>query len=286
MSAKPPLLGRWGERKGFSPGRIALAAAVLGYFALLILVPTVELARRAFEGGLGAWTSMFASKEFQSAFRMTIGITLVVTLLNTLFGTAFSLVVTRHRFWGRQFADGLLDLAFAVSPVVTGLMLVVAYGPRSWIGGAFDALGLPIVFAPPGMVLASLFVTLPFVVREVTPVLREIGYDQEEAAKTLGAGRWKVFFRVTLPSIRWGLVYGAILTAGRCLGEYGALLVVSGNMPGRTQTATLYIHDQLESVEREGPRRGYIAALLLAMISLVLLLISEFVRKRYSHKDE
>ena len=194
MSAKGGLRPRLGPTRWTSTGRIVLTAIVLGWFSLLILVPTIELTRRALAGGIGGLMPILASKDFQRAFGMTLWITLIATTLNTLFGIAFAIVVTRHRFWGRQLADGMLDLAFAVSPVVTGLMLVVAYGPKSVLGGALEALGISVIFAPPGMVLASLFVTLPFVVREMAPVLREIGVDQEEAAKTLGSGQMDGLF--------------------------------------------------------------------------------------------
>ena len=210
-------------------------------------------------------------------FQLTIAITLTATVVNTVFGLAFALVLVRQRFWGKSLVDGFVDLPFAVSPIVAGLMLVILYGPAGWIGRFLEPWGLRVVYAWPGMALATIFVTLPFVVREVVPVLREFGVDQEEVAYTLGAGRWLTFWRVTLPSIRWGLAYGVTLTVARSLGEFGALLVVSGNILGRTQTATLFIHDGIESFDTEG---AYAASVLLAGVSFVLLIGMEWLRKR------
>lgn len=264
-------------RVGFPAGRALLIGAVVGWFALLILVPTLSLAKKALEGGFRPFWDALLSPDAQRAFGLTIGITVVATVVNTLFGLAFALVLVRQRFWGRAIADGLVDLPFAVSPIIAGLMLVIVFGPSGWIGRPLEALGIRVVYAWPGMVLATLFVTLPFVVREVVPVLVEFGVDQEEVARTLGAGRWRTFWRVTLPSIRWGLAYGITLTVARSLGEFGALLVISGNILGRTQTATLYIHDGIEGFHPEG---AYAASVALAGISFVLLIGMEAVRRR------
>ena len=254
-----------------------LTAAVLGWFALLILTPTLALVRGAFASGFAPFWEAITSADAQRAFRLTIGITLTATVLNTIFGLAFAVVLVRHRFWGKTLADGLVDLPFAVSPIVAGLMLVILFGPQGWIGRWLEAWGVRVVYAWPGMAMATAFVTLPFVVREVVPVLREFGAEQEEVAYTLGAGRWTTFWRVTLPSVRWGLAYGITLTVARSLGEFGALLVVSGNILGRTQTATLYIHDGIESFNTAG---AYAASVLLAAVSFVLLIGMEALRKR------
>ena len=223
-----------------------------------------------------------AAPEARHAFGLTLAITLLATVVNTVFGLALAIVLVRQEFWGRTLADGLVDLPFAVSPIVAGLMLVVVYGPQGWIGRWLEPLGVRVVYHWPGMLLATMFVTLPFVVREVVPVLREFGVDQEEVAYTLGAGRWRTFWRVTLPSIRWGLAYGVTLTVARSLGEFGALLVVSGNILGRTQTATLYIHDGIESFNTEG---AYAASLLLAAVSFVMLIGMELLRKRVEAQE-
>jgi sulfate transport system permease protein len=260
-----------------------LIFVVVGWFAALILVPSLALAKKAFDGGFAPFWAALASSDAQRAFGLTIVITLVATVVNTLFGLGFSMVLVRQRFWGRALADGLVDLPFAVSPIIAGLMLVIVYGPKGWLGAFLESHGFKVVYAWPGMVLATVFVTVPFVVREVVPVLREFGIDQEEVARTLGAGRWRTFWRVTLPSIRWGLAYGVTLTVARSLGEFGALLVVSGNILGRTQTATLYIHDTIEGFHPEG---AYAASVVLAGISFVLLIGMEVVRKSFAEQEE
>ena len=263
-------------------GRWLLTGAVLGWLALMILVPSAALVRGALAGGFGPFWEALASPDAMQAFRLTLGITAVATVINTIFGVAFAIVLVRQRFFGKTLVDGLVDLPFAVSPIIAGLMLVILYGPQGWLGRWLEPLGLRVVYAWPGMAMATAFVTLPFVVREVVPVLREFGVDQEEVAYTLGAGRWRTFWRVTLPSIRWGLAYGVTLTVARSLGEFGALLVVSGNILGRTQTATLYIHDTIESFRTEG---AYAASVVLAGVSFVLLVGMELVRKRIQARE-
>ncbi len=270
-------------RPAILTGRKLLIGAVVGWFALLILVPTLSLARTALSGGFRPFWDALLSADARRAFGLTIGITVVATVVNTLFGLAFALVLVRQRFWGRAIADGLVDLPFAVSPIIAGLMLVIVYGPNGWLGRPLEATGIRVVYAWPGMVLATLFVTLPFVVREVVPVLVEFGIDQEEVARTLGSGRWRTFWRVTLPSIRWGLAYGVTLTVARSLGEFGALLVVSGNILGRTQTATLFIHDGIEGFHPEG---AYAASVALAGISFVLLIGMETLRRRVEAHEQ
>jgi sulfate transport system permease protein len=263
-------------------GRRLLIAAVLGWFALLILVPSAALLRTVLAGGLQPFVTTLATPEVRRAFGLTIGITLLATLINTVFGVALALVLVRQRFWGRALLDGVVDLPFAVSPVVAGLMLIMLYGPEGWLGRGLESAGIQVVYAVPGMVLATLFVTLPFVVRELVPVLRELGEESEQAAYTLGAGRWRTFWSVTLPSVRWGVAYGVTLTVARSLGEFGALLVVSGNLIGKTQTATLYVHDGIESFHTEG---AYAASLVLAAVSFVLLAGMEAIRKRMDARE-
>jgi len=263
-------------------GRWLLITAVVGWFAILILVPALALIRGAFAKGIAPFLDALATPEAQQAFVLTLTITLLATVINTIFGLAFAIVLVRQNFWGKTLADGLVDLPFAVSPIIAGLMLIIVYGGNGWIGRWLEPMGIHVVYAWPGMLLATVFVTLPFVVREVIPVLREFGVDQEEVAYTLGAGRWRTFWSVTLPSIRWGLAYGITLTVARSLGEFGALLVVSGNIIGRTQTATLYVHDGIESFNNEG---AYAASVLLAGVSFVMLIGMELLRKRVESQE-
>lgn len=263
-------------------GRRLILAAVLGYFALLILVPTFALLQKAFGAGPRTFFAALTSPEAVQAFGLTLRITLIATVINTVFGVAMAIVLVRQKFPGKSLVDGMVDLPFAVSPIIAGLMLIVLYGPTGLLGSRLEATGFRVVYALPGMILACVFVTLPFVVREVVPVLREFGVDQEQVAYTLGAGRWTTFWRVTLPSIRWGLAYGVTLTIARSLGEFGALLVVSGNILGRTQTATLYVHDQIESFHPEG---AYAASVALAGVSFALLIGMETLRHRVERHE-
>jgi sulfate transport system permease protein len=258
------------------PGRWFLTGLVLLWFAILILVPALALARQVTIGGLTPFLEALARPEVQRAFAMSLGITALATVVNTVFGIAFALVLTRQRFWGRGLADGIVDLPFAISPIVAGLMLIVLYGPDGWLGSWLEPHGIRVVYAVPGMILATMFVTVPFVVRELVPILRELGDEYEQAAHTLGAGRWRTFWSVTLPSIRWGVAYGVTLTVARSLGEFGAVLVVSGNVIGHTQTATLFIEEGVESFH---PEAAYAASLVLAAVSFVLLVGLDFIRK-------
>jgi sulfate transport system permease protein len=257
------------HRRSWPVGRWLLIGAVLGWFALLILVPSVAMVRQVVTGGLKPFFETLLTPEVRRAFGLTLGITALATVVNTVFGIAVAL-------------DGVVDLPFAVSPVVAGLMLITLYGPDGWLGRPLEAAGFRVVYAVPGMILATLFVTVPFVVRELVPILRELGEEHEQAAFTLGAGRWQTFWKVTLPSIRWGVAYGVTLTIARSLGEFGAVLVVSGNLIGNTQTATLYIHDGIESFHTQG---AYAASLVLAAISFVLLVGMDVIRKRLDAKE-
>lgn len=259
-----------------------LIAAVLGWFGLLILGPAVALLRRAMEPGFGRFFAKLTEPDAIESLWLTAKITVAVTICNTIFGVGMAIVLVRQRFWGRRLMDGVLDLPFAISPVIAGLMLIILYGPRSTIGSRLGAMGLPVVYHLPGMILAGLFVTLPLVVRSVAPILEEVGSDQEEVASTLGADWWTTFRKITLPTIRWGIAYGSALVVARSLGEFGALLVVSGNIIGRTQTATLYVHDQVESFD---PHGAYVMSTVLAGLSFGMLIALEAVRNR-SHKQE
>ncbi|APW61506.1 sulfate ABC transporter permease [Paludisphaera borealis] len=264
------------DRDAGSPwGRRLLIAAVLIWFAMLILIPGLALVRKALDGGLRPMIDALSQPEVHRAFAMSLGITAIATIINTIFGVALALVLVRQKFWGRALVDGMVDMPFAISPIVAGLMLVVLYGPDSLAGRWLEGHGVKVIYALPGMILATMFVTVPFVVRELVPVLRELGEEYEQAAHTLGAGRWRTFWSVTLPSIRWGVAYGVTLTVARSLGEFGAVLVVSGNVIGRTQTATLYISEGIESFHPQG---AYAASLVLAAVSFFLLVGMELFR--------
>jgi sulfate transport system permease protein len=201
----------------------------------------------------------------------------VVTIIQAVFGTIVAWVMVRQQFWGKQFLNGLIDMPFAVSPVVVGYMLLLLFGRNGLLAPVLNQLGVKVAFAVPGMLLAILFVTLPFMIRELMPVLRALGVQQEQAAATLGASGWQTFWFVTLPAIRWGFIYGITLTFARALGEFGAILVIGGAIEGRTETATLFIYRALD--ERQYIA-AYSAAIVLGLLSLTLVIGSEILRRR------
>ncbi len=237
--------------------KYALRFIALGYLALLLGIPVALVFINAFQDGIGAAWDAVTTPEAKHAFYLTFVMVAVAVPLNTIFGVMCALAIVRQRFRGRAILNALVDLPFAVSPVVVGLALLLVYGRRDgWIGEWLAENGIQIIFSVPGMILATIFVSLPFVVREVIPVLREIGTEQEQAAATLGAGAWQTFWRVTLPAIRWGVAYGVVLTTARALGEFGAVSVVSGKLTGRTETATLFVERQLPELRRDRCVRG------------------------------
>jgi sulfate/thiosulfate transport system permease protein len=254
------------------PVRIALRVAALGYLAALLLVPVGLVFYRTFEHGVGAVFDSITTPAAQSAFWLTLEIAAIAVPLNTIFGVLTALVLVRGRFRGKWALDAIIDLPFAVSPVVVGLSLVLLYGAQGWVQLPFRVL-----FALPGMVLATIFVCLPFVVREVAPVLREIGDEQEQAAATLGASPWQTFLRITLPAIRYGVAYGVVLTTARAIGEFGAVSVVSGKIAGQTETLTLLVEKRFQNFDLAG---AYAASALLAVIALVTLLVMTLLKPR------
>jgi sulfate/thiosulfate transport system permease protein len=252
--------------------RIGLRVAALGYLSVLLLVPVGLVFYRTLEPGLGAVVDSVTTPAAISAFWLTLEIAAIAVPLNTIFGVLTALVLVRGRFRGKALLDALIDLPFAISPVVVGLSLILIYGADGWVELPFQVL-----FALPGMVLATIFVCLPFVVREVAPVLREIGDEQEQAASTLGASRWQTFWRVTLPAIRYGVAYGVVLTTARAIGEFGAVSVVSGKVAGETETLTLLVEKRFQNFDLAG---AYAASALLALIALATLLAMTLLKPR------
>jgi len=248
--------------------RLTLRAIGLGYLSVLLALPVLMVFLRTFEHGLEPVLAALQRPAFGSAFWLTLQITLIAVPVNTVFGIIAALAIVRRRFPGRSLLNAVIDLPFVLSPVIIGLSLVLVYGQTGWLGGALGDLGIQIIFAPPGMILATLFVSLPFVVREVIPVLREVGTDQEQAAYTLGASRWRTFWRVTLPSVRWGVIYGVILTTARSLGEFGAVAIVSGKISGRTETLTTHVEERFLAFDLVG---AYTASIVLALMALAVL---------------
>jgi sulfate transport system permease protein len=252
------------------PRRLALRTAALGYLAIVLGGPLSMVFWRVWAEGLGkAWTAL-GNPDTIHAFRETILVAAIAVPLNTVFGIVSALAIVRMRFPGKGLVNAFVDLPLALSPVVVGLALFLLYGRTGWFGPWFQRHGVQILFATPSLVLATTFVSVPFVVREVVPTLREIGDEQEQAARTLGASGWQTFRRITLPSIRWAVIYGVVLTTARCLGEYGAVAVVSGSIQGKTETATLRVQEEYENLNVAG---AYGIALALAALALVVLLL-------------
>jgi sulfate transport system permease protein len=245
--------------------------------SILLLIPLVGILWTALKPGLSVITETLAQPDVRHAFYLTLIITVITVVVTGVFGVIVAWVLVRQRFKGRSFLNAIVDLPFALSPVTVGLACVLLFGAGGWFSDFFAARGIQIIFALPSMILVTIFISIPFVIREVQPVLEEVGVDEEDAARTLGASVWQSFRRVTLPNIRWGLLYGVALSAARAIGEIGAVLVVSGLIQGQTETATLYIFRALE--ERQTPS-AYVVALLLALCSVVLLGAIEFAKRR------
>jgi sulfate transport system permease protein len=257
--------------------RYTLRFVALFYLAAILIAPLGIVFYRTFEDGLGpAWEAL-STPETIHAFKLTLLITAIAVPLNTVFGIVCALAIVRKRFPGKGLLNAFIDLPLALSPVVVGLSLFLLYGRTGWFGGFFERHDIQFLFALPAMVVATIFVSLPFVAREVVPMLREIGDEQEQAAKTLGASGWQTFRRITLPSIRWAVIYGVILTTARCLGEYGAVAVVSGRIQGETETATLRVEERYDSFDLAG---AYAIAIVLALIAIAVLLAMTIIKPR------
>src|SRR5581483_7575625 len=256
---------RWGLR-GFA----------LGYLALLLLIPLGMIFYRAFEH-LGPALDAITTPDALHAFYLTILVAAIAVPLNTIFGVGCALLLVRTEFRGKALINAIIDLPFAISPVVIGLSLLLVYSRTGWFGPWLDAHGLQVAFALPGIVLATMFVTLPFVVREVVPVLHEIGDEQEQAARTLGANWWQSFWRITLPAIRWGVSYGVVIATARALGEFGAVAVISGRITGQTQTATIWIQQEFQNFDQEG---AYLGAVVLALIAVSILVAMNLFKRK------
>jgi sulfate transport system permease protein len=259
------------------PSRLGLRAVALGYLGLLLLVPVGIVLYRTFAPGLGAVWGSITTPAAVHAFWLTVEIAVIAVPLNTAFGIVTALVLVRSRVRGKRVLEALIDLPFAVSPVVVGLALVLLYGRQGWFGPWLADHGVQIIFSVPGMVLATIFVCLPFVVREVAPVLREIGDDQEQAAATLGASGRQTFWRITLPAIRWGVAYGVVLSTARAIGEFGAVSVVSGKISGQTETLPLLVEKRFTNFDLAG---AYAASGLLAVIALATLLAMTVLHRK------
>ncbi|HVQ98716.1 MAG TPA: sulfate ABC transporter permease subunit CysW [Mycobacterium sp.] len=263
--------------------RYLLRFMALAYVFVLVIVPVAVILWRAFAPGLGQFYAYVSTPAAISALDLSLIVVAIVVPLNVVFGIPTALVLARNRFRGKGVLQAIIDLPFAVSPVIVGVALIVLWGSAGALGFVERDLGLKIIFGLPGIVLASVFVTLPFVVREVEPVLHELGTEQEQAAATLGSGWWQTFRRITLPSIRWGLTYGIVLTIARTLGEYGAVIMVSSNLPGRSQTLTLLVSDRYNRGSEYG---AYALSTLLMVVSVVVLIVQVVLDARRARAEK
>jgi sulfate transport system permease protein len=270
----PPSAGRVA---GSGASRWGLRVAGLGYLFVLLLAPVGLIFYKTFEHGLAAPIDALTTPDALHALKLTVLMVVVSVPLNTIFGVGCALLLVRHRWWGNPFINSVINLPFALSPVVIGLSLFILYGENSWFGSALAGAGIQILFSIPGMILASIFVSLPFVVREVIPVLQEIGDEQEQAASTLGANAWQTFRRITLPAIRWGVAYGVVLSTARCLGEFGAVSIVSGHITGQTETLTIFVRRQFDDFDLTA---AYAATFLLALLALSTLVAMNFLKRK------
>ncbi|CDM95239.1 sulfate ABC transporter permease subunit CysW [Limnospira fusiformis KN01] len=256
---------------------VALVLAVILFVGLVLFVPAANIFVGAFRNGWSGFARAVTSPEFLHAAKLSVMIDAIVVPVSVIFGIVTALAIARHQFPGRTLLLSIIDLPFSISPVVVGLMLVLLYGRQGWFGAALQSANIRILFAFPGMVLASAFVCMPFVAREVLPALEEIGTEQEEAAKTMGANDWQTFWRVTLPSIRWSLLYGILLTNARSMGEFGAVAVVSGNIIGKTQTLPLFVEEMHVQYQTTA---SYSAAVVLGSLSFVTLVFKKLLEAK------
>ena len=258
--------------------RWALRLLGLGFLGMLLVAPLVIILFETFKDGIGPPIDAITSENGLHALKLSLLMVAIAVPLNTIFGVACAILLVRHRWKGNAVIDAAINLPFALSPIVIGLALYLLYSTNGgWFGPALAEAGIEVLFSVPGMVLASIFVSLPFVVRETVPVLQEIGTEQEQAASTLGANGWQTFWRITLPAIRWGVAYGVVLTTARVLGEFGAVTIVSGSISGETETLPLFVSKEFERFSEPG---AYGASLVLALLALLALLAMNLLKRK------
>jgi sulfate transport system permease protein len=264
-----------------SPFRWVLRLIVITYLFFLVIWPVARVAAATFSQGLAPVLAALQQPDVIFAFQLTLSVAFWAVLINTGFGIVISLLLVRYTFPGRRALSAMIDVPLSVSPIVVGLALLLVYSGRTgWIGGALESAGLQIIYAPPGMIMATAFVSLPLVIRELVPVLTEIGTDSEQAARSLGASPLQAFLRITLPTIKWALLYGVVLSLARSLGEFGAVKIVSGGVAMRTQTATLLVEERYQQFGPENTITAYTAAFILALIAVLALVVVTSLRPK------
>ena len=274
LAGPPPRAPR--RRRDRTVTTYLFRAVVSVYLLLLVVWPVSLVAQKTFEDGTTSLRGILEDPDVVHALRLTVTIAAISVVINTVFGVGMSLLLVRYEFPGKRLLSALIDLPLSVSPVVVGLALVLVYGGRSgWLGPTLESQGFQVIFATPGMVMATVFVALPLIIREVVPVLEEIGVEQEQAARSLGASAWQTFRRITLPSIKWAVVYGVVLSTARSLGEFGAVKVVSGNLLGETRTATLVVEEKYLNFDKAG---AYATAFLLTLVAVACIVVVGLIR--------
>ncbi|WP_234412047.1 sulfate ABC transporter permease [Nocardioides sediminis] len=272
--AAPALVRR--ERR--TPMTYVLRLVAAAYLFFLVAWPVSLVATNTFDDGLGSIRALLEDPDVVVALQLSAYVAFFSVVINTVFGVGMSLLLVRYEFPGKRVLNALLDLPLSVSPIVVGLSLVLVYGGREgWLGPTFASWGFDVIFSAPGIIMATTFVALPLMIRELVPVLEEIGIEQEQAAESLGASAAQRFWRITLPSIKWGIVYGVVLTLARSLGEFGAVKVVSGNVLGQTRTATLVVEEKYLNFDQQG---AYATAFLLAMVSVACIVVVAIIRPK------
>jgi len=257
-----------------------LRVIAVGYVLALVALPVASVVQHTFADGLGPVWDVLTSDDFLAALRLTVVVAGVAVVLNTVLGVGMGVLLARYRFPGRRLVSAVIDLPVSISPVVVGVALILVYGTYGWFGGALESIGIRVIFAVPGMVLATVLVSLPLVLREIVPTLEEAGLEQEQAAQSLGANAWQRFWRITLPTIRWALAYGVALSLARSLGEFGAVRVVSGSVSGVSQTLTLYVNDSYQELGPDAQRQAFAAAFVLMTVAVVLIVVIAALRPK------
>ncbi|MBB5868824.1 sulfate transport system permease protein [Allocatelliglobosispora scoriae] len=260
------------------PVALALRLIVTIYLFFLVAWPVYLVGKNALANGWDNIAGILEDPDIVHALELTVQVAIIAVIINTVFGVGISLLLVRYRFWGKRLLSAMLDVPLSVSPIVVGLALVLVYGGRiGWFGPTLEKAGFQVIFATPGIVLATVFVALPLVIREVVPVLEEVGDEQEQAARSLGANAAQTFLRITLPSIKWGVIYGVVLSLARSLGEFGAVKIVSGNVLGQTRTATLVVEEKYLNFDKGG---AYATAFLLALVAVACIIIVSILRPK------
>jgi sulfate transport system permease protein len=281
--ARPAGPARRPKREGSAAVRRLLRTIAVVYVLGLVALPVLTVLRSTFADGIGPVLEVLTSEDFIAAFKLTVIVAGLATLINTVFGVGISIIIARYRFPGRGLLNAFIDLPVSISPIVVGIALILVYGTNGWFGGDLEEAGFQIIFSLPGMVIATVIVALPLVVREVVPTLVEEGTEQDQAAQSLGAGALARFRRITLPTIKWALAYGVVLSLARSLGEFGAVRVVSGSVVGESQTLTLFVNDNYQEFGPDAERAAFSAAFVLMMIAVLFIVLIAVLRPKEKH---